>query len=312
MFRSAGSAIPTSAGRWKRIRRDKYLYLLLFPGLFIIFLFKYVPMYGIVIAFKEYNILLGVLDSPWVGFQQFERLFRTPDFMKIFRNTFLISLYKLIFGFPAPIILALLLNELKNGFFKRFTQSVLYLPHFLSWVIFTGIIVAFLNPVDGLVNYILTASGMKPINFMIIPDYFRTLLVGTHIYKEMGWGTIIYLAAMSGVNPDLYEAARVDGANKFKQMWHVTLPSIRSVILILMILDLGNILEAGFMQVFLLYNPLVYDVGDIIDTYVYRVGIQSANYSLATAAGVFKSVIALALIYTANKIVRKSGNNGLW
>jgi ABC-type polysaccharide transport system, permease component len=312
MFRSAGSALPIRADRWKRIKRDKYLYLLLFPGLFIIFLFKYVPMYGIVIAFKEYNILLGVLDSPWVGFQQFERLFRTPDFMKIFRNTFVISLYKLIFGFPAPIILALLLNELKNGFFKRFTQSVLYLPHFLSWVIFTGIIVAFLNPVDGLVNYILTASGMKPINFMIIPDYFRTLLVSTHIYKEMGWGTIIYLAAMSGVNPDLYEAARVDGANKFKQMWHVTLPSIRSVILILMILDLGNILEAGFMQVFLLYNPLVYDVGDIIDTYVYRVGIQSANYSLATAAGVFKSVIALVLIYTANKIVRKSGNNGLW
>ncbi|OXS53390.1 protein lplB [Cohnella sp. CIP 111063] len=294
------------------MKRDKYLYLLLFPGLFIIFLFKYVPMYGIVIAFKEYNILLGVFDSPWVGFQQFERLFRTPDFMKIFRNTFVISLYKLIFGFPAPIILALLLNELKNGFFKRFTQSVLYLPHFLSWVIFTGIIVAFLNPVDGLVNYVLTSAGMKPINFMIIPDYFRTLLVSTHIYKEMGWGTIIYLAAMSGVNPDLYEAARVDGANKFKQMWHVTLPSIRSVILILMILDLGNILEAGFMQVFLLYNPLVYDVGDIIDTYVYRVGIQSANYSLATAAGVFKSVIALVLIYTANKIVRKSGNNGLW
>ncbi|PRX61101.1 carbohydrate ABC transporter membrane protein 1 (CUT1 family) [Cohnella sp. SGD-V74] len=312
MFRSAGSALPIRADRWKRIKRDKYLYLLLFPGLFIIFLFKYVPMYGIVIAFKEYNILLGVFDSPWVGFQQFERLFRTPDFMKIFRNTFVISLYKLIFGFPAPIILALLLNELKNGFFKRFTQSVLYLPHFLSWVIFTGIIVAFLNPVDGLVNYVLTSAGMKPINFMIIPDYFRTLLVSTHIYKEMGWGTIIYLAAMSGVNPDLYEAARVDGANKFKQMWHVTLPSIRSVILILMILDLGNILEAGFMQVFLLYNPLVYDVGDIIDTYVYRVGIQSANYSLATAAGVFKSVIALVLIYTANKIVRKSGNNGLW
>jgi len=301
-----------SSSRWKHVKRDRYLYLLLLPGLLTIFLFKYVPMYGIIIAFKEYNILLGVFESPWVGFKQFERLFRTPDFITIFRNTFLISLYKLIFGFPAPIILALLLNELRNGFFKRFTQSVLYLPHFLSWVIFTGIIVAFLNPVDGLVNYILLALDMKPINFMIIPDYFRTLLVSTHIYKEMGWGTIIYLAAMSGVNPDLYEAARVDGANKFKQMWHVTIPSIRSVIYILLILDLGGILEAGFMQVFLLYNPLVYEVADIIDTYVYRVGIQSANYSLATAAGLFKSVIALVLIYTANKIVQKSGNNGLW
>ncbi|MCR2804642.1 ABC transporter permease [Paenibacillus soyae] len=308
MARSAISA----ANRWKYMKRDKYLYLLMLPGLFLIFLFKYVPMYGIVIAFKDYNILLGVFDSPWVGLDQFERLFRTPDFIQIFRNTFLISLYKLVFGFPAPIILALLLNELRNGFFKRFTQSVLYLPHFLSWVIFTGIIVAFLNPVDGVVNYVLSAAGMKTVNFMIIPEYFRTLLVSTHIYKEMGWGTIIYLAAMSGVNPDLYEAARVDGANKFRQMWHVTLPSIRSVILILMILDLGSILEAGFMQVFLLYNPLVYDVGDIIDTYVYRVGIQSANYSLATAAGLFKSVISLALIYTANKIVQKSGQNGLW
>ncbi|WP_020619238.1 ABC transporter permease [Paenibacillus daejeonensis] len=294
------------------MKRDKYLYLLLLPGVLLIFLFKYVPMYGIVIAFKDYNILLGVLESPWVGLKQFERLFRTPDFATIFANTFIISFYKLIFGFPAPIILALLLNELKNGLFKRFTQSVLYLPHFLSWVIFTGIIVAFLNPVDGMVNYILSTLGMRPINFMIIPDYFRTLLVSTHIYKEMGWGTIIYLAAMSGVNPDLYEAARVDGANRLKQMWHVTLPSIRSVILILMILDLGNILDAGFMQVFLLYNPLVYEVADIIDTYVYRVGIQSANYSLATAAGVFKSVIALVLIYSANKIVQKSGNNGLW
>lgn len=298
--------------RWKHMKRDKYLYLLLLPGVLLIFLFKYVPMYGIVIAFKDYNILLGVLESPWVGLKQFERLFRTPDFATIFANTFIISFYKLIFGFPAPIILALLLNELKNGLFKRFTQSVLYLPHFLSWVIFTGIIVAFLNPVDGMVNYILSTLGMRPINFMIIPDYFRTLLVSTHIYKEMGWGTIIYLAAMSGVNPDLYEAARVDGANRLKQMWHVTLPSIRSVILILMILDLGNILDAGFMQVFLLYNPLVYEVADIIDTYVYRVGIQSANYSLATAAGVFKSVIALVLIYSANKIVQKSGNNGLW
>ncbi|MDC3418351.1 ABC transporter permease [Aquibacillus salsiterrae] len=296
----------------KDVVRDKYLYLLLLPGLLYLLVFKYLPMYGVVIAFKDYNILMGVMESPWVGFEQFQRLFRTPDFMQIFMNTFIISFLKLLFGFPAPIIIALLLNELRNMAFKRFTQSVLYLPHFLSWVVFAGIITAFLNPVDGVVNFIIKAFDGTPIDFLTSKEYFRSILVSTEVYKEMGWGTIIYLAAMTGVNPDMYEAARIDGANKLQQMWHITLPAIRPVILIMLILSLGNILEAGFLQVYLLYNPLVYDVADIIDTYVYRRGIQEANYSLATAAGVFKSVIALVLIYTANKIVKKSGNEGLW
>ncbi|MCJ8008009.1 ABC transporter permease [Lederbergia wuyishanensis] len=297
---------------FKDFARDKYLYLLLLPGLIYLIIFKYFPMYGVIIAFKEFNMFSGIMDSPWVGLEQFERLFRTPDFQKIFINTLVISVLKLVFGFPAPIILALLLNELRHMFFKRFTQSILYLPHFVSWVIFAGIIITFLNPVDGLINHIIQYFGGKPIHFLTSKAHFRSILVITDIYKEMGWGTIIYLAAMTGVNPDLYEASRIDGANKFKQMWHVTLPSIRPVILIMLILNLGNILEAGFFQIYLLYSPLVYDVADIIDTYVYRRGIQEANYSLATAAGLFKSLIALALIVTANKIVKKFGEDGLW
>jgi len=305
-------AVKQKSRFMKDILRDKYLYVLLLPGLLYLIIFKYLPMYGVVIAFKEYNIIMGIMESPWVGFQQFERLFRTPDFTQIFMNTLIISGLKLAVGFPAPIILALLLNELKNMPFKRITQSIVYLPHFISWVIFAGIIMAFLNPVDGLFNYIIKAFGGEPIGFLTSKEHFRSILVISDVYKEIGWGTIIYLAAMTGVSPDLYEAARMDGAGKLKQMWHVTLPSIRPVVLIMLILSLGNVLEAGFLQIYLLYNPLVYDVADVIDTYVYRRGIQEANYSLATAAGLFKSVIALILIVTANKIVKKFGQEGLW
>ncbi|WP_179090167.1 ABC transporter permease subunit [Paenibacillus sp. FSL H8-0548] len=296
----------------KDIIRDKYLYLLLLPGLLLILLFRYAPMYGIIIAFQDYNIYNGIGGSEWVGFDQFKRLFQSPDFYEILRNTILISLYKLAASFTIPIILSLLLNELKVLAFKRMTQSVIYLPHFVSWVIFSGLMITFLNPVDGLINAVREWFGAAPIDFLGDTNYFRSLLVVSDIYKEVGWGTIIYLAAIAGVNTDLYEAARMDGANKAKQMWHVTLPSIRPVILILVILSLANILEAGFQQIYLLYSPLVYEVADIIDTYVYRVGIQDANYSYATAAGVFKSLVAMVLIVTVNKIVKKSGQEGLW
>nr|WP_306812835.1 ABC transporter permease subunit [Paenibacillus soyae] len=278
----------------------------------LILLFRYAPMYGIVIAFQDYNIFKGVGGSEWVGVGQFTRLFGSPDFYEILRNTVLISVYKLAASFTIPIVLSLLLNELKNLVFKRFTQSVIYLPHFISWVIFSGILISFLNPVDGLINTIITRFGGAPIDFLGSSDYFRSILVVSDVYKEVGWGTIIYLAAIAGVNADLYEAARIDGAHKGQQMWHVTLPAIRPVILILVILSLANILEAGFQQVFLLYSPLVYDVGDILDTYVYRVGIQEANYSYATAVGLFKSLVAMVLIVTVNKLVKLSGQDGLW
>ncbi|MDB4866540.1 MAG: binding-protein-dependent transport system inner rane component [Cohnella sp.] len=310
---TAGKSDARIKGRFARdLIRDKFLYLLLLPGLLLIVVFRYIPMYGVIIAFQDFNIYKGILGSEWVGFAQFTRLFHSPDFYEILRNTVLISLYKLIASFSVPIILSLLLNELRQVMFKRFAQSIIYLPHFVSWVIFSGVIIAFLNPVDGMVNTVIKGSGGSAINFLGDVRYFRSVLVLSDIYKEVGWGTIIYLAAIAGVNADLYEAARMDGANKLRQMWHVTLPSIRPVILILIILSLANILEAGFQQIFLLYNALVYDVADIIDTYVYRVGIQDANYSYATAAGLFKSVVAMILILTVNKIVKKTGQEGLW
>ncbi|QHW35090.1 sugar ABC transporter permease [Paenibacillus rhizovicinus] len=292
--------------------RDKYLYLLLLPGMLLILLFRYVPMYGIIIAFQDFNIFQGMNDQEWVGFAQFSRLFHSPDFIEILRNTILISVYKLLCAFTIPVILSLLLNELRHVAFKRVTQSIIYLPHFISWVIFSGILISFLNPVDGMVNAIIEMFGGKPIDFLGDTRYFRSILVISDSYKEVGWGTIIYLAAISGVSPELYESARMDGANKARQMWHVTLPAIRPVIIILLILSLANILEAGFQQIYLLYSPLVYDVSDIIDTYVYRVGIQDANYSYATAAGLFKSVVAMVLIVSVNKIVKKAGQDGLW
>lgn len=296
----------------KDMVRDKYLYLLLLPGILYFLIFRYLPMYGIVIAFKDYNIFAGVNGSEWVGFEQFQRLFRAPTFTQVFSNTLIISLLKLFFGFPAPLILALLLNELANKRFKKFTQTVLYLPHFVSWVIMAGLITTFLNPTTGLVNDIIMSFGGEPINFLVEKRLFRPILVITDIYKEIGWGTIIYLAAFSGIDPELYEASMVDGSNKFQRIWYITLPSIRSVILILLILSLGNILNAGFDQIFLLYNPLVYDVADIIDTYVYRKGIVESSYSLGAAAGLFKSVIALILIMLSNFVVKKCGEEGIW
>ncbi|PUA36578.1 protein lplB [Paenibacillus elgii] len=296
----------------KDLVRDKYLYLLLLPGMLFIVVFKYIPMYGLVIAFQEYNILQGVGGSDWVGLYQFEKLFTMLDFTSVFKNTLIISTLKLIWGFPAPIVLALLLNEVKQLVFQRFVQTVVYLPHFISWVIFSGIIIIFLNPVDGLVNQVIGWFGGEPVDFLIEKSYFRSILVATDIYKEIGWGTIIYLAAISGINPQLYEAAIVDGAGRFRQMWNITLPSIRHVIVILFILSLGNILDAGFLQTLLLYNPLVMDVADIIDTYVYRKGIVDASYSLGAAAGVFKSVIALILVAASNQLAKRFGEEGLW
>lgn len=296
----------------KGISRNRYLYLLLLPGLIYFIIFKYGPMYGVIIAFQDYNMIKGISGSEWVGLEQFERLFRTSTFKQVFMNTFIISLLKLVFGFPAPIVLALLLNEIRHRVFKRVTQSIMYLPHFVSWVIFSGIIISFLNPVDGLFNFIIKEFGGDPINFLIRSEYFRTILVTSDIYKGMGWGTIIYLAAITGVNLELYEASRIDGASRMRQTWHITLPAIRPVIFIMLILSLGGILEAGFEQIYLLYSPLVYEVADVIDTYVFRMGIQRANYSLATAAGLFKSVIGLFFIVSANAIVKRFGGDGLW
>lgn len=297
---------------WKNYKKSKYLFFMLIPTLIWFGIFHYGPLYGIQLAFKDFSPIKGIWGSEWVGLEHFEFLFfQSPDFARIFQNTLLISLYNIIFGFPAPIILALLLNELRSHRFKRVAQSISYIPHFFSWVILSGIIIVMLSPSEGPVNYILQLFGMEPVYFLADPDYFRPTLVATNIWKEIGWGTIIYLAALAGIDPTLYEASVIDGAGRWKKMWHITLPSILPVVSIMFILSLGGILNAGFDQIFNLYSPAVYEVADVIDTYVYRAGIQQAQFGLTTAVGLFKNVIGIMLVLGTNYVMKKMGQEGV-
>jgi putative aldouronate transport system permease protein len=298
-------------GNWrKHLRTEWLLYVFLFPGLLYFILFKYVPMYGVLIAFQDYSPFLGMSGSEFVGLKHFERFFADDEFLTVFRNTLLISVYKLVWGFPVPIVIALMLNEVRISWFKRTAQTLFYIPHFFSWVIFGGIVINVLSG-TGMINNVLVFFGFEPVLFLGEKAYFRSILIITDILKESGWASIIYLAAITGVDPSLYEAARIDGAKKRHEIWHITLPSIRSTILILLVLQLGNILELGVQQVFMLYNPLVYEVGDIIDTYVYRVGLTEQKFSFATAVGLFQSVVGLVLILIANRIAKRYGG-GVW
>ncbi|MBP1989932.1 ABC transporter permease [Paenibacillus eucommiae] len=298
---------------WKEYKRAKYIMLLLLPAIIWYSLFYYAPFYGVQIAFKDYNLMDGIAKSPWVGLDQFKHMFTASnDFGRIIRNTIIISFYHIVFGFPAPIVLALLFNELRLQKFKRITQSIMYLPHFLSWVVLAGLLTTILSPSEGIVNFIIKALGFKEIYFMGNPDYFRFTLVVSAMWKEVGWGTIIYLAALAGVNPHLYEAAVMDGANRWKQTLHITLPQILPVISIMFILRIGSLLDAGFDQILNMYNPAVYSVSDILDTYVYRAGILQLQYSFTTAVGLFKNVIAFAMVLLANYLIKKSGQEGLF
>jgi putative aldouronate transport system permease protein len=297
---------------WQHVRRDKYLYLLVLPGLLYFIVFKYVPMYGIIIAFQDYTPFMGVLKSKWVGFEHFERFFSTADFWILFRNTMAISFLKLFFFFPLPIMLSLLLNELRHAPYKKIIQSVVYLPHFLSWVIISGITFLMLSQSEGIVNKILDAFGFAKFDFLTNPDIFWGLIVGQTIWKECGWGTIIFLAAIAGVDPQLYEAAKMDGANRVRQMWHVTLPAIKNVIVILLIIRLGDIMDVGFEHIYLMMNGAVNTVADVFDTYVYRAGVQHGQFSYSTAIGLFKSIVGLILVILANKIAKKAGEEGVY
>lgn len=297
---------------WLSLRRDKFLYLLMLPGLIFFILFKYVPMWGIVTAFQDYSPYLGVWQSKWVGFEHFTRLFSNPDFVKLLRNTTMISLMSLLFFFPMPIVLSLLLNEVQNMVFKRVLQSIVYLPHFLSWVIIAGITFLLFSQTSGIVNLLLASYGKDKVDFLTNADMFWWLLTAQAIWKDTGWGTIIFLAAIAGIDPQLYEAAKIDGANRFRQVWHITLPAIRSVILILFILRLGHIMDVGFEQVFLMMNGAVSDVADVFETYVYRMGIQSGQFSYSTAVGLFKSVIGLTLVIAANRVAKRWGEEGVY
>lgn len=280
------------------------LFIIALPGVLHFIIFKYIPLAGNIIAFQEYNIFQGLRYSPWVGFEQFRLMFTYDEFYQMLRNTLLFSLLNIVFGFPAPLILSMLLNEVRKLIFKRTVQTMLYLPHFLSWVIIGGIFINFLD-IDGIVNQFLGMFGVEPIYFLTLRDWFRPIIVSIGIWKEVGWGTIIYLAALAGINPNLYEAAVVDGAGRWKQMWHITIPALMPAIVVLFLLRLGNVAEANVEQILIFLNPLVRDVGEVVDTYVYRLGIEHSLYSLTTAIGIFQSIIGIALIVTFNKMSKK-------
>ncbi len=302
--------------RLKRLAHEmwkhRWIYFLLIPPLLYYLVFKYIPLYNAQIAFKDFKPLLGVEDSPWVGLKNFETFINSFYFTQLITNTLFFSGARLLFGMPIAIILALAIHESRFMFFRSLVQTATYLPHFLSWVVMFGILLMMLSPGGGLINAIITALGGKPIAFMTSPDWFRWIVIGSDIWKETGWSTIIYLAALLAISPELYEAAAVDGASRLQRIWHISLPGILSVIVLVTLLRLGNILEGGFNQLFVLYSLPVYSVGDIIDTWVYRQGILDFQFSLATAVGLFKGLIGLILIVVSNRAAKRIAGKGLY
>lgn len=299
-----------------RLMKQWDVQLMVIPGIILVLIFSYLPMYGVLTGFMDYNLFTGsrIWENPWVGFKHFEAFFAAPEFERLIRNTIVISLLKFFIGFPAPIILALMLNEVRHMFFKRVVQTITYLPHFMSWVIVAGLTTALLATENGSVNMLLQTIGtiQEPINFLSLKEYFLSILISANVWKEIGFGSIVYLAAIASVDPHLYEAADMDGASKFKQIYLITLPSIMPVVVIFMILAIGNLLNAGFEDILLLAtNPVLRPVSDVIDTYVYRVGIGSHRYSYGVAIGLFKAIISIGLLTIANYIARRSGNS-LW
>ncbi len=292
------------------MRKHWMLYVMILPGIVYYLVFKYLPLAGSVIAFQDYQIFKGMQGSDWVGLKNFLYIFSYQDFYTVLRNTATIALYQLVFGFPAPIILALLFNEVRLMLAKRIVQSLFYLPHFLSWVVVGGIVFELLSS-QGVINMVRGWLGLETILFMQEQRYFRSIVVISAIWKDVGWGTIIYLAAIAGINPNLYEAAVMDGANRWKQTLHITLPTMFPTILVLFLLNIGNFLELGFDQIYNLLTPMTYSVGDIIETYVYRAGVLQGQYSVTTAIGLFQSVIGFALLWIFNRMARRT-EQGLW
>ncbi|QAY68453.1 sugar ABC transporter permease [Paenibacillus protaetiae] len=308
---SVGKLLKKKKSLFYYIKHDYILYLMLVIPIIYILTFKYAPMYGIQIAFKDYNIFQGANMSPWNDFATFKQIFSSPQFFQVVRNTLMLNGLDLIVGFPAPILLAVLINELVWNKFKKISQTILYLPHFLSWVIIGGIVAQLLSP-TGMLNSVISHLGGEPLPFLTNKYAWVATYSLIGVWQNAGWGTILYLAAMTGIDKQLYEAADADGAGRFAKIWHVTLPGIRPTIVILLILQIGNIMAINFDRPFNIQNNLVMDFGDVISTYVYRVGIQSANFSVAAAVGLFQSVICLIFLVGSNFISRKLGENGIW
>ncbi|MCA0753566.1 ABC transporter permease subunit [Paenibacillus sp. N4] len=295
----------------KDLIRNKWLYLMILPVLVYYVMFHYVPMYGAIIAFKQYVPSKGIWGSEWIGFENFQDFFSSIYFFRVIKNTVLLSLYNLLFGFPAPIILALLLNELKSSVFRRITQTITYMPHFITLVVVAGII-RYFTLSDGLINDVIAFFGGERIAFLQQPESFRAIYVISEIWQQIGWGTIIYLAAISGIDQQQYEAAKIDGATKLRQIWHITLPGILPTVMIMLILALGNLMNVGFEKIILLYSASIYETADVISTYVYRKGILEFDYGYSTAVGVFNSVINFGILLLANYFSKRVSQNSLW
>lgn len=292
--------------------RNWQLYALTLPVIAYFIIFKYGPMYGVQIAFKEFIASRGIWDSPWVGFDHFERFFKSYYFERLIRNTLEIGLYELVVGFPVPIILALMINEVRNSKFKKTVQTVTYAPHFLSIVVTVGMIFIFLHPVDGMINRVITWFGGEPISFMMEPGWFKSIYVLSGVWQQMGWSSIIYIAALAGIDPALHEAARVDGASRLQRIWHVNLPGIAPTIVILLILNVGNIMAVGYEKILLMQNDLNLEASDVISTYVYRSGILDAQYSFSVAVDLFNAIINCVLLVLVNYASKKIGKTSLW
>ncbi|OPA74264.1 protein lplB [Paenibacillus selenitireducens] len=297
---------------FRQMWKYKALYLISIPGILYFLIFKYIPLGGSVIAFQDYNIFKGFTGSEWVGFAHFAAMFEHYDFLRILKNTVLIGIYDLVIAFPAPIVLAILLNELRLIVFKRILQTVVYMPHFLSWVVIAGMSVAILSPTTGVLNQFLGFFGIEPLYFLGDNSYIRSVLVGSGMWRDAGYGTILYLAALAGINPELYEAAQMDGANRWKQTLRITLPALIPTIMILFLLHMGKFLDFGFERVWVFLNALNTENGEILDTYIYRAGLLSQQYSYTTAVGIFKSLVGLVLVMVGNYLSKKSTGEGLY
>lgn len=303
-------------GRIERIgghlRQEWQLYVMLIPTIVWLLVFLYKPMYGLQIAFKDYSIFRGVAGSPWAGLEHFQTLFNNDQFLRALRNTIHISFLSLLFGFPMPILLALMFNEVLNQMFKKTSQTIVYLPHFISSVIIAGIVITGFSPSAGIVNTVLEWFGVEPIYFLTKPEWFRPIFVGTSIWQEAGFQSIVYLAAIAGISPTLYESAVVDGASRWQMMWKITLPSILPTIIIMLIIRIGNMLEVSFEMIILLYQPATYETADVVNTFIYRQGVQGGQYDLAAAAGLFNAVVAFVLVMSANTISKRYSRTSLW
>lgn len=297
---------------WKDLKRDKLLYLLLILPITVYALFYYKPMFGLQIAFKNYNVFQGISESPWVGFEHFKTFFTSPFFGRTLKNTLMLSLYNMLFAFPAPIILALMFNEVQKIKFKKFVQTCTYIPHFISVVIVASLVTSFLSPSSGVINTIISAFGGEKVYFLTKPEYFRTIYTIMGIWQSTGFNSIVYLSVITAIDTSLYEAAMIDGANKWKQITNVTIPSILPTIVMMFIMRLGNILNVGYESIILLYQPATYETADTIGTYIYRVGLENSQYSLATAVGLVNGVVGLLLVILSNTISKRVTEYGLW